>query len=476
MASTEPHVPPTQDAVPATPQLPGPGTAIGAYTIGEQLGAGGMGVVYQAVHTRLGRKVALKLLDPALATDALAVSRFLGEARAVNHVEHGNVIEITDIIEDEHKYYIMELLTGETLLDLRTRRGVIPLAQALDIAAQLASALAAVHEVDIVHCDIKPANVFLDRHEGKERVKLIDFGIAQLPGDAPPPQPTEHGVRTSADIVGTPAYMSPEQAEGTKVDHRTDIYAFGVLLYEMVAGRLPFEANSVEEMILKHLSVTPPPPSSVAGEKRRVPQALDELCMQCLAKRPDDRPTSMQEVDMRLSRMTAEQRARDLGPLPKLVKLATSARERVRAELRGGLRGKRLAVVVGAAVALVVLVALGANLLRSTKVKVVFDSAPRGALVRAGDGQTMGRTPFTIELEPTLREQLFVFELKGYTPNTYRMVTLDQDTEVMRELELEPVARPPSRVIKAEPTPRPEQAASDTPRKRGKGSKARRKP
>ncbi|MCC7000351.1 MAG: protein kinase [Deltaproteobacteria bacterium] len=215
------------------------GSVVGSYRLVSLLGEGGMGLVYLAEHTRLGRKVALKMLRPEMARDVAMVRRFFAEARAVNKILHPNIVEVTDFVEDARgdNYIIMELLAGVSL-DKVIAQGVPPLSRSLPIAIQIASALGAVHDAGIVHRDLKPENVFLrERTNQHDVVTLLDFGIAKLMDGV-------NGVpvsRTAAGmIVGTPSYMSIEQAAGKDVNHLTDIYAFGVVLYEMVTGRLPY--------------------------------------------------------------------------------------------------------------------------------------------------------------------------------------------------------------------------------------------
>jgi serine/threonine-protein kinase len=231
------------------------GTVIGGYRILELLGEGGMGRVYVAEHIKLGRRVAMKVLKTELATNVNAVSRFFAEARAVNRISHDHIVEITDFLEKSGGYncYIMELLRGEDL-GLRLLRAEPPsLATSVEIAIQIASALGAVHAAGIVHRDLKPDNIFLiERSGSRNYVKLLDFGVAKLI------DPFDTGIAThttaAGQIIGTPEYMSPEQAGGQVVDHRTDIYALGVILYELVTGQLPFKAKSFGELVIKHMT------------------------------------------------------------------------------------------------------------------------------------------------------------------------------------------------------------------------------
>ena len=291
--------PASEELVPPKPS----GTLLGSYRLLQVLGEGGMGIVYLAEHVRLGRRVAVKLLRSEFAEDALAVSRFFAEARAVNQIQQENIVEITDFVENPtgDNYYIMEFLPGLNLGQVIERDGHLELSRALGIVVQMCSALASVHDAGIVHRDLKPENVFLTERGGqKDYVKLLDFGIAKLglEDDGLAMHRTGVGV-----ILGTPAYMSPEQASGVPVDHRSDIYAIGLILYELITRRSPFDGTNFGEMLVARLSTMPPLPSSAASEP--VPEALDALVMQCLLMNRDGRPATVREVETRLREIAA---------------------------------------------------------------------------------------------------------------------------------------------------------------------------
>ena len=275
-----------------------PGTVLGAYRLVDLLGEGGMGIVYLAEHVRLGRRVALKLLRSEFASDPQAVSRFFAEARAVNQICHENIVEITDFIENPagDNYYIMEFLPGVNLEQLVRSDGPLPLPRSLGIAVQVCSALTVVHDAGIVHRDLKPENIFLTERGGqRDFVKLLDFGIAKLGKHDTAVSTHETGVGM---IVGTPDYMSTEQASGVPVDQRSDIYALGIILYELLAGRNPFAGDNFGEMLVNRLSKTPPPPSVDCAQA--VPRELDELILQCILSSRDARPQTVREVETRL--------------------------------------------------------------------------------------------------------------------------------------------------------------------------------
>src|SRR2546425_5404228 len=233
------------------------GTKLGRYEIRSKIGEGGMGEVYLAKDTKLDRKVALKILPAEVASHHDRMRRFVQEAKAVSALNHPNILTIHEIDESDTGHFIAtEFIDGETLRE-RMRKGPLNVSEALDIATQIASALAAAHAAGIVHRDIKPENVML-RHDGI--VKVLDFGLAKLTDRAPAElidteAPTRANVKTDPGVVmGTAIYMSPEQARGLPVDSRTNIFSLSVVLYEMIAGRLPFEGANRKEIMASVLS------------------------------------------------------------------------------------------------------------------------------------------------------------------------------------------------------------------------------
>ena len=254
------------------PQGPGPGDVFGQYEIVERVGAGGMGVVYRALDTRLGRAVALKMLPGEYTRDADRLQRFEREARAASALNHPNILTVHEIGEHDGAHYIAtEYVEGETLRQLRARGPVAP-AEAARIAAQVADALEVAHERGIIHRDIKPENIMLRRRD--QIVKVLDFGLAKLTEQArhgeyahpSPAPPTETGL-----VMGTPRYMSPEQARGRQVDARSDVWSLGVVLYEMLAGARPFEGETSQDVLASILKDEPPAlPADVPAELRTV--------------------------------------------------------------------------------------------------------------------------------------------------------------------------------------------------------------
>jgi serine/threonine-protein kinase len=263
-----------------------------------------MGCVYKAEHTKLGRKVALKLLRSEYAAKREAVHRFFNEARAVNDIGHANIVDITDYVElpGGETFFIMELLPGRDLGKLiRNRPEPLPLQVAMEITLQVCDALQAAHSKSIIHRDLKPDNVFVTEHRKGVQVKLLDFGVAKLVGDAA----DESSLQTAAgSVLGTPAYMSPEQATGIPVDHRTDIYSLGAILYEMFTGRPLFRAKSFGEYVLKHMNEMPVPPRDLPGAPG-IPLALEQVVLRCLEKNPDDRYPSIEALREDLARVSA---------------------------------------------------------------------------------------------------------------------------------------------------------------------------
>ncbi len=285
------------------------GTVINNYRIVSVLGEGGMGSVYLAEHPFMGRKAAIKVLRRELAEDSGLVERFMNEARAANAIRHPNIIDIIDVglLPTGVPYLMMEFLEGESLSQRILRRRPMPIAEAVDVAAQTASALAAAHEKNIVHRDLKPDNLFLirDRAHPTGRIKVLDFGIAKLRGEL-----SGSGARTqTGSIMGTPPYMSPEQCRGVdELDHRTDIYALGIILYEMLTGAPPFVSPGWGEVVHMHISQ---PPAPVRPSNPAVSPELEALVMKALAKQPAARWSSMGELEAALQGVPGHGEAAD---------------------------------------------------------------------------------------------------------------------------------------------------------------------
>jgi eukaryotic-like serine/threonine-protein kinase len=270
------------------------GRTIGNYRISAKIGQGGMGSVYVAEHPQIGKKVALKVLHAEYTSSEDVVVRFFNEAKAVNDIGHPNIVDILDFgsVRGERGenivYFIMEYLNGISLSQLLRQEGTLPTERALSIILQCADALAASHRCNIVHRDLKPDNVMIQQR-GREQdvVKLLDFGIAKLGSDQTASQRTRPGL-----VMGTPAYMSPEQCEGKgHVDHRTDIYSLAVVLYKLLAGRLPFVGSTSGEVLVQHLTQQPPPLTTFVD----VPPHVEAVVLKAMSKAPSQRFPNMDE-------------------------------------------------------------------------------------------------------------------------------------------------------------------------------------
>jgi serine/threonine protein kinase/Tol biopolymer transport system component len=277
------------------------GQTLGSYQILESLGAGGMGEVYLALHVRTNRKVALKLLPAAFMKDQQRVRRFQQEARTVLALNHPNIVTVYDIeqVDDTH-LIATEVIEGETLRQ-RMKRAPLRLSEALDIGIQVAGALAAAHGAGVVHRDIKPDNIML-RPDGF--VKVLDFGLAKLTEKqvlASSELPTRAMIKTDAGMVmGTANYMSPEQARGLEVDSRTDIFSFGVVLYEMLTGNMPFAGETKSDVMAAILQIEPPP---LARYWPEAPEALEWIVTKTLTKEKDERYQTAKELLTDLKRL-----------------------------------------------------------------------------------------------------------------------------------------------------------------------------
>src|SRR5262245_19264804 len=241
------------------------GRTISHYKVVSQLGSGGMGVVYDAEDTRLGRHVALKLLSPEACGDAAAMDRFLREARIVSSLSHPHICTLHDIGEfDGRQFMVMELLEGESLKQ-RIARGPLSFDDLLDLGVQIADALDAAHSHGVVHRDVKPANLFVTR---RGLAKVLDFGVAKLSEGERAREDMAQTVATSdgtstGSAIGTIAYMSPEQARGQEIDARSDLFSFGIVLYEMATARQPFTGPTPAVIFEGILTKAPPPPSQL---------------------------------------------------------------------------------------------------------------------------------------------------------------------------------------------------------------------
>ncbi len=322
------------------------GSRVGNFVVESLLGEGAMGAVYLAQHDTLRRKVAIKVLLPALAADRSLVERFIDEARVVSGLGHPGVVQVLDFgtLPDGRRYSVMEYLQGEDLEHVLRREGRMEPWRVARLGAQIADALAVAHEAGVVHRDLKPANLFVTRDaSGEEQIKILDFGIAKLLGDG-------EVTRTKAGtVMGTPQYLSPEQATGrTDLDGRSDMYSLGVCLYEMLAGRPPFVSNNTIELLMNHAKDPAPP---LLGLAPATPPALAALVMRCLEKDRAARFSSAREL--RVSVL-----ALGVGQLPGQTNVSTAALAPPVARSGGSKKGLVAVIVLallGAAVAAIVL-------------------------------------------------------------------------------------------------------------------------
>ena len=424
------------------------GQTVGNYTITAKLGEGGMGTVFLAEHPVIGSKVALKAIHPYYARSPVIVARFVNEARAVNQIGHDHIIDIHDFGSTPAGdfYFIMEYLHGEMLSDSRGRQIAFAPTRALNIVAQIADALAASHKEGVIHRDLKPDNIFLVTRDGRpDFVKVLDFGLAKLThtSGSVPAYTTDAGM-----VMGTPYYMSPEQCEGrAQLDHRTDIYSLGVILFEMLTGQVPFAGDGYGEVMTKHISLPPPAARKFVPD---LPIALEAILSRALAKDPDARFQTMLEFrEVLLSTESALSpppapalgRGPERGPSGSLPLGATilapmppafsfqqhvgELGEAIDLRPRSGRRGWLFlgAVATLAAVAVVKggvrgratqLFARPAAPARPATVRVNFSSDPAGATVSRSDGVVLGVTPLSAEIPYSDKPVDYRLQKEGY--------------------------------------------------------------
>jgi len=470
----------------------------GRYRIEAQIGEGGMGVVYRVKHIAINKTLALKLLRGEMAKDPEVTQRFMQEAQAATSIGHENIIDISDFgrLPDGTAYFVMEHLNGRPLHELIKRGGSLPTADALQILRQIASALGAAHERGIVHRDLKPDNVFvMQRNELSNFVKVLDFGIAKVAS-------AKNKLTRTGMVFGTPHYMSPEQAAGQSVDARTDVYALGVIMYEMFTGRVPFDADTFMGVLTKHMFEKPA--AMFGPDAERQLGALEQITLRALEKKPENRYDSMQQLVEDLDRVLGGGRPRGSVAQRPSVEIADALEPRTKSEMRIEQRlsqtqpelpvAKRWPYVVGVAgllavVGLVLLFALGgkdapptASVEPATASKpglpplpqppanaaavaplpiapappetlnpVAVDSDPSGAEI-VMDGAIVGRTPAELP-RPDRGERVLELRLAGYARE---LVKLTASTPDMLRITLKrpaPLAKKP--VTKTPPQAKP---------------------
>ncbi len=272
----------------------------GKYQIQSKIGQGATGAIYRAERINIGDCVAVKVLKPELAEDYAAAERFRREALALGRIRHPNVIAIYDYFEQQRRdnrpasiFLVMELLSGKTLRDVLRQEHVLDIRRTIRLMIQVCSALQVAHERNVIHRDLKPENIMLEQYDRQnEMPKVIDFGLARL-------RLTGKLIKTLTEqgrVAGTPYYMSPEQWMDRQLDARTDIYALGIICYEMLTGRVPFNADTVMQLANKHVKLPPQPPIEL---RRELPMGVSQAILKALAKQPQERPaTTLAFADM----------------------------------------------------------------------------------------------------------------------------------------------------------------------------------
>jgi serine/threonine-protein kinase len=466
------------------------GEKVGNYAITRLLGEGGMGAVYLGQHPLIGKQVAIKVLHDESAQNREAIARFFNEAKAVNDIHHENIVDIIDFghtrIKDggQRAYILMELLEGESLRS-RLQRGMPPFADTVHIVEQAARALAACHKKAIIHRDIKPDNIFLTvRRDDRSFVKLLDFGIVKL-GTKESPWKTRTGA-----LIGTPLYMSPEQCAGKgQVDSRSDTYSLGLVMFEMLTGRLPFVSDNLYEIFHHHICEAPPRPSAITPS---VPPELEAIVLRCLEKDPTARFTSMDELEAALKSTQAQMASWPVAPVQatSIAPSATVPSYRTTLSESNGQVSQSLASALPRNKAYLIAVAAGILLagmsaatvaLRSSKpiaiatsqapapqvreeVEIRLDSVPSGAVLRRPDArEAIGKTPFHLKTHKGEAAFDVLFALDGWK-SEIRSITPDRDQDVLVNFS-RPTSSPQGTATTTEPGDR---RVSPPPRPKGK--------
>src|SRR6187549_1136949 len=261
-------------------------TLPGGHHILDLISVGGMGRVYRAQQSALGRTVAVKIIHPHLLSDENSALRFMTEARAASQLNHPNSVAVFDFgrTDDGQPYLVMEFLRGKDLARVAYEEGPLPFTRIVEVLRQALAALSEAHDLGIVHRDLKPENIILEPlRRGGDFVKVVDFGLAKLKADAQTPSVTSPGI-----VCGTPDYMAPEQGRGDAIDGRSDLYSVGVILFQLLTGRLPYEAESPTQVVMMHLTIPVPDPRQVAPE-RVIPEPLVAVVFRAMSKDSRDR-------------------------------------------------------------------------------------------------------------------------------------------------------------------------------------------
>jgi tRNA A-37 threonylcarbamoyl transferase component Bud32 len=435
-------------------------TLQGRYQVTRKIGEGGMGAVYEAQHTLIGKRVAVKVLLERYAQKTEIVARLQQEARLASAIGNEHIVDITDFgeTEDGRTFVVMEYLEGESFADLIAREGPLSAERAIAIARQVADALGAAHQKGIVHRDVKPENIFLIRRNDKEFVKVVDFGISKIlrPGDEELQRLTQTGM-----VLGTPLYMSPEQARGEEdLDHRIDIYALGVILYESVTGEVPFRGKNSLVIINQVLAADPRAPRDLRPDLG-ISEAFESVILHSMAKERGRRYQSMAELEKDLERLQAGEL--DVGPIIREPQPGAQTGAFARKLSERWMQVTALVVVAAATiivmkasaratadplppVALVVPtipVFAPASAPVPTMVTLTFTSSPSGAevdLMTADHGYaSLGVTPIVKTVPRSDAPALYRVRLAGYRPVDDKPISLKTDQTT--PLSLDPLPR-----------------------------------
>ncbi len=403
------------------------------FHITRRIGEGGMGMVYEAVQTLIGRTVAIKVLHDRHAEKPEVAARLLHEAKLASSIQHQHIVEIYDVgtTSDGRNYVVMELLDGESLSTLIQREGPLAEKQVIDIARQVASALGAAHAQGIIHRDVKPENIFLVQRDGETFVKVVDFGISKLVrvDDADTPRLTQTGM-----VLGTPLYMSPEQARGEEqLDGRVDIYALGVILYECLTREVPFRGSNYLGILSQVITDPPLPPRQVAPGLA-ISEGMERLVLKALAKSRDDRYQTMADLATDLERVRSG-----------VTITALRAVSQPRVGSRWAWIALTMALFVGGGLllnarlhsqpppAIVLQPAAPASPAPPASVIVRVATQPPGAKILDG-ARNLGESPRSIELVRSQQPVHLTFHLDGYDEAAYDVTPLVEGQEIAIDL------------------------------------------